>query len=501
MSDETMSSENEQAEAAPEESLERPGGLDIIDKLLIALALVVALVHCTQIGARIGGEGGMTITPADMLLPIAFVLLLIDRIRKRDYMFWKVIPLPAALLIVWSAASIFLATRVLQRPDFEIYGNLTGGIKDIIQLLQLFIAVYLIYHVLFRSPERIRLLMWTLFAGAVISVGWAWMQYMSESTAMEVRAGFDNRNVFAGYLALIIPLVLGYSLISRQKILSVLSALLAIAALGVITSGGQFIALSLGIVVVAWLANRYAAVPVMLALLAGFMFVLPLMPRDNQFLIYESLALYRVDDTADALEGRQEWAQEDAGSRLAALRELRRRVAIGDYPEDEELRDLVRQLPGESDYAWPWQQRFQEWQSAMNIVIEYPLFGVGAGAYQDNINRFWRRGIPLPEKFPGRSLMENGALGMYPVRAAVSGLPGMVFLVWLIFGSLGRAATALKEREGIMRGLAAGCFGAIISMAIAGLFTDFLVRGLGITFAIVITLTAISAMKQEKSES
>ena len=95
------------------------------------------------------------------------------------------------------------------------------------------------------------------------------------------------------------------------------------------------------------------------------------------------------------------------------------------------------------------------------------------------------------------------------VWGASAGVPFLLILFWLILRgavsagnvclSGARVADDAGETDGV-RGLAAGILGSLAALVILGLFMDpFLVRGLGITVALVLALAqAVETAKAER---
>ncbi len=153
--------------------------------------------------------------------------------------------------------------------------------------------------------------------------------------------------------------------------------------------------------------------------------------------------------------------------------------------------DLVQ----EGEYSWKWQQRYKEWQAALNMAARSPLFGVGAGAYQRNVNAFY---YEMP-KYP-KNLMEPDALSFYFVWAASAGIPFLLICAAMALGAATGAARGLAALEApVDRGLAAGVLGALAALAVACVFTSPFVRGGGVTLALVLALGTVlgTARKEE----
>lgn len=481
--------------------------------LAVAAALLV-LVHATQWGLRatpaqkdasLVDRVVSRLTAADLLLAAAFALWCADTVRKRAWRRVSHLPAPAALFVAWAALSLIPALK--GREGREILVKPFDGAVEVLQLAEYLVAAYLVFRWAARRTRGAAALMAALFVATTANVGLALWQYLRPAeavSAMRVAGAFGNRNVLAGYLALAAPLLMGYALGARCWALRAWAGLIALASLLVVTAGGPFAGMVLGLLIVLYLHRRWLIVPVGAAVIVLLVGVFPHhTPRRNDLLLYESVALYRTEDRAGALGTRLAEARAKAAEHRGGVLRLTRAL-FGEAPLDRaELRRLADALPTEADTSWPWQQRYQEWQAAANMVVASPLFGVGAGSYQANVEAYrqYAGGQPLPAKMAGVNLMEEDALSLYAVWAACLGLPGLFLLFWLVLRHAVAAAEALAAEDAGVRGLALGCTGALAALAVSGVFTDFLVRGVGFTLSLVLALAAaaIDAARSEQT--
>jgi hypothetical protein len=462
--------------------------------IVVAMLVAVALLSCTQWGfdaaslikssasndvAQVkSAVPKLRLTGADIMLWLAFAIWALHTVLERRWEWLKALPVPAVLLIAWTILSLSARLKGEASAELTMAQYRRDGIKEFVQFVEFFAVAYLMYAWAARRKEALKWIMMASMGGATIAVVWAWAQYLmpsSKLTAMQVGAGFDDRNVLGAYLALTIPLLVGYGLWSSSRLMLVWALALAAGALCVTLAGGQYVAMSVGILIVMYLWRPYGMAVAALAVILAFAWLFPHLPRKNNEILLDSVALYRTEDLSGSIQ-------------LAKLSDVRKMAKETD-PEYGNMYEA---------YSWPWQQRWKEWQAAGNMICAFPLFGVGAGGYQNNVNMFCNKGMAIP-KFP-RNLMEPNALSTYTVLGASLGLPALLFLFWLTLRSLVGAVTGLKRALEPWRGVAAGCIGALTAFAIAGIFTNFLVRGVGITLAVVLALGATvgSLARQEK---
>jgi len=114
------------------------------------------------------------------------------------------------------------------------------------------------------------------------------------------------------------------------------------------------------------------------------------------------------------------------------------------------------------------------------MIADNPLLGVGAGNYQLNIGRpdYWGY-------LPNAKKTEPDTNNLYLVLGGSLGLAGLVAFVAVLVRFTALAVSGARRRDPMMTGLAA----ALVSLAVANLFTALLVRG--VTVAWVAALAAI----------
>lgn len=116
-----------------------------------------------------------------------------------------------------------------------------------------------------------------------------------------------------------------------------------------------------------------------------------------------------------------------------------------------------------------------EQQAALNVVRANPLFGAGAGSYQDRVGQAYGSLGRVDEQ-----RNEPNALNGYLLTAATTGLLGLAVLLLLYGSYLGQA------RRAVMAGGApwtAALLGAMAALALITLATNPWVRGLSVVIA------------------
>ncbi len=265
----------------------------------------------------------------------------------------------------------------------------------------------------------------------------------------------SNRNVLGAFLALTLPLAFGLALFHPNFLVKLWMMLVVLAGLSIVLSGGAFIAIGVGLVLVGAMRGSKTAGATLLLLGLMLLVVYPRLPRQNQKVILDSLMLKKTTDL------------------------------YGSLPAPMTGKDI----PEESQ----WQQKYREWQAALNAISLNPLVGVGLGYYQQNINAYYDMDLDEEEDYytvpkeAGVNYMEPDSNNYYLVTAVEMGIPGLLLVCWMIahFSRLSGAAYVTKAHP-LRRALAAGLCGSMAGFAVGSLFTVMLVRGLAITVVLIL---------------
>ena len=276
---------------------------------------------------------------------------------------------------------------------------------------------------------------------------------MAPATPKEVGSK-SNRNVLGAFLCLVLPLTFGLYLFHPNWFVKLWMLVVTLVGLGVVLSGGAFFAISAGLLVVA--AMRRGSTVFLTLLLLGLVFLVayPKLPRENQKVILDSLMLKKSSDLYGCMPA------PTTGKGIPA--------------------------------AGQWQQKYTEWQAALNAISLNPYVGVGLGHYQKSINAYYGTDLDededyyLIDKPAGVNYMEPDSNNHYLVLAAEAGIPAMLLLVWIITHFTRCASRAfVAGKPGFGRALAAGLCGSMVAFAIGSIFTVMLVRGLAITLVLI----------------
>jgi len=476
---------------------------------LVVVTYLIVIFHPTQealnLGRLLAPAGAKAspvyVTAADVLIGIGFVLCLIHLALKhggwRSLLprgpVWRRVPLPVGLMLAWMALSLVPALKGAAAEEITI--GKASALKEVLQFLEYFVAAYLLFVLTLRAaqdPQKmVRRVALALCGVGALVVVWAWFLYLRKGDVTAMHVGlpgrFSNRNVLGGFLTLMLPVMWGVALWERSVPLRIGLVLVVVAGLGVTLAGGAFVAISVALLVLAYLRHRWLFVGTAAALALIALVALPRLPRSNLDILVDSVALYRSDDPYGTLK-------KDVRE-IKSTVDKKRRSLFMKIMNKEDI-DLASDLLDESDYSWKWQQRYKDWQIGLAMMRLSPLFGVGVGAYEHNFNTFYS--LYRVPKY-SEDLMEPDALSFYVVRGAELGAPFLLLFLWLLldFGSAG----VRLHRHGpspFHKGFGIGVAAALIAFAINSVFTDMLVRGVGVTFIILLALsTAASRITAE----
>lgn len=314
--------------------------------------------------------------------------------------------LPALLLVALAAASWSVSTaKAYSGPEFL---RLAGGV-----------ALFMAVAAFFRTRGRLQLLTDVLVGIVILACLLGFVNYQATTTGGQgIIASFSNRQLFAGFLALLAPLMIALSfaeLSPTRKVAVQVASVLSCAGLLLAQTRSAWIGLVVGLVVFAVLSaqngqregrrsgnRKVAIVPVVVLMVAATGLFLALSRTSGQI-----------------------------GERAATLTTASKQTTF-----------LERQ---------------GLWRGAMKMIGERPLLGFGIGAYPFAQAQFSGVGRPadlVAERGP--SLMEM-AHNEYLQLAAEIGVPGLIAYLAMLGMFLATMLGALKTKSaGLSRALIIG---------------------------------------------
>lgn len=393
---------------------EQSGGT--LQRIIDAGLILILLAAPTQYSFEVAE--GVYLSIVDPMIWIVFALWGIDVLRTRAIRSVRLPPLTIILFIAMGFLSIMRAMQVM------------ASLKDLFQLVEYFIAGYLLFYHRARSPQHLRRMLAVFVGVAALIVLGGVVQYFNGSIDdFDVRGSFGNRNVYGGFLAIILPLCFGLALYDSRLWVRIGCVVVVLAGLVTTLSGGSLVAIMIALLALAIMRHVTVFIACAAVLCTGIVFVLPELPRMNNDILFESIALY----------------------------------------------------PNGYDVG----TRYTEWQAAVVMTEENPLLGVGIGNYQANIGQYYGT-LPSPAV-----KLEDDSQNMYLVIASTMGLPGLALFIAILAGHA-RAALQLyfRSNDPLQQGLCLGLAGALFAFALNCLWTPLLVRGIGVPLAFLLALIA-----------
>lgn len=427
----------------------------LIKRFFPVIALLALFLAPSQFCVSVAG---VRITPADLLLPLAFVLAFVSAGVR------MLVPtLENALFLVFVAIS-------------AICGADRGeGVKEFVQILLYFYAAERIFSTLLASGEkyvRISSLVFLASGGVILTI--AVIQYFLPDSAefplclrtgLSVRGAFGNNNVLCGYLSLLLPFSFAF-MCSKDCLRSVgdkasgcsclgvmcgaagchaSSRLLCIvcrvvlflmvpAGLFVMFSGAAFVAVVAAMSVIAFRRNAIAGVGCAILITVAFFYLAPLLPRDNFTSLVQSTEIYHSDSG-----------------------EVK-------YSED----GILTWNAGEPT------RRYPEWQAALMMSFERPFVGIGPGMYQKQVGPYFDM-IPR-----ATGPCEPDIQNMYLVMVSSMGYPALIAFLTMLCSAI------CKGQSGDVAGVAAAF--AVAAFAVTAIWHPLLVRGIGIPLVFMLSL-------------
>ena len=429
---------------------------------------------------------------------------------------------PAQALAVVAVALVALARS---RPlSFD-------AVKEPAQLAEYFLVAFFVF-VNVAETHDLRLLLLAFAAATAGVVLWAAVHYLSVPSAFDVRGSYANRNLLGAFLAVALPVLYGLALHARRWRSRIPLLAIVLLGLAVTLSGGALLVTLVVLGVLSALRGQRAAVPFALFVCLAVLLAPSLLPRPHHTDSLFSSVAVTVDDNF-LLSDRQLVAR--ARELLHPTRKIPADKS-GDLvlPQPRPLdarrlmrllgdrRDLIGQesdLYGEIELtvhnAFTPQQldsypldapriavRYQRWDAAVacaRALARRPLdalCGRGIVPYHETLKPFMTRrlqyrtderevyNIAAPEPFTHSLWLKTLVL---------TGLLGLLALAWLVASFLARAVRLYREAHSeLALGTALGAIGGILGFALAGLFTETIVRGIGMPFVFVLATVAIT---------
>lgn len=330
--------------------------------------------------------------------------------------------LPALLLVVLGGISYLTsAEKALSSTEFL---RLTCGV-----------GLYFVVAAFFRGRERLQLLTDVLVGVVILATVLGFVNYQSPTTGGEgIIASFGNRQLFAGFLVLVAPLMLALSFAeqsSGRKVAAQIATVLAFAGLLLAQERSAWIGSLVGLLVLTALIWRYRESDGNLG-------------RGRSMLVVPAVLVVCATGVFLVLSRTAPQIQERAAT-LAA--------------------------PGEDA---SWNERVQQWGGTTRMIAERPLFGWGIGTYPVAQAAFVKGLRPAKLIRSGGPSLQEMAHNEYLQLTAELGLLGLLAYLGVLGAFFATALRAVSSRRsglarlvlmGAMAGVAAQMVDAVSNPA------------------------------------
>lgn len=431
------------------------------------LTLLMVVFTPTQIGIRVGGikksiirvdsagqevtavkeEGGFHVTPGDAFLAITF--------------------------LVWAAATVLGGRPRPVRPPFPAAFVFVGivlasalhaaergpGLREFAQLAAYFIAGWVVLANCIDTRRRLRAAvdLFTIVTAAIVLIALCQYRAAASGNAFKVAGLFENRNVLGAFFAFSLPFLFVLGLYEERLWQRFALFLTAAVGLGVTLSGGALLGAAVGILFSSALHSRRALIATIAAGTLGVLLVprLASLPRHSD-VVLSSIRPYLQSNFLDRRKGEP-------------------------------------QLLGEPVVA----VRYTHWYVATRLIrkhLRFPFLGTGPGTYHRNLSDAYKdAGIEKPsgqtDDVSGFNITadEPDSFNMFLVLLAESGPLALAALLWLGLSLLGQGVrNHFESKDKFGRALGLGTAAAVVGAALCGVFSNILVRGVGMPFIFVV---------------
>ena len=480
------------------------------------LALLGVLLHPTQITVRQwadlavsragAGEGlvnaipAVNVTLSDLCFLAGFLVWFPLRWYQGKLLKWvRSYPVPLVALFLVGVLSMVPFLKSAPAWATPPVMEASRGAKQLVQFFLFFVCAFVLLADYLSDPRwRTRILIGFVVAATIVGLTGLseYLQLRPPSpenqragaitSALHIDASFgfegeaagaherigtrSNRNVLGAWLTLALPLLwAGFLFIRNSGWKLTMLALTALGAL-LLLHGGLWLLAMIALLTLAYLHGRIAFGATAAGLFVFFGLLFWQAPQQPDQVMLDSLMLRRTTDRF----------------RTLPVYSINPELDRSGQPAD------LRKAP----YS-PWEQKYIQWQPSLLALARNPLFGVGLGNYQRNINAFYADkdfgayGMPKASM----DLMEKGGNALYAVWVAETGLVGMFAVIWLFLAFIRRgvksARQAWRRDDHLAAMFKTGASVAIGAAALGGFFTNYWVRGLGyaLVFALALAWT------------
>jgi hypothetical protein len=495
----------------------------------LGLTLLLILVMANQVGFTLAVGGvRLPVTLADVVLGLAFLAVVLHVFARRP----RDVRLPPASAFVLVGAAIVALLRTDERM---------AAAREVLQLIEYVLVAWFVFVNVAKSSDLKPYL--AAFAAATgIAILWGGVQYLTQKSALHVRAGFlsGNHHVLGAFLAMALPFFYGIALYARTW--RVRGALLVMVLLGLAINldGGTLLVTVVVLAILSGIRGQRALVPYLVFVGLALTVGPRILPRPNHTdTLVSSVAVYVDDNYLLSDEQLRERAEEllhptkpipldktgeemavpaprplDA-ARLLRLLNQRRGLTREEGRLQIEAMRAVAKLSDRERAVYPLNEsqvarRYQRWNAAIVAAratdMPQKRQSKAEGAMDFVLGRGFRPYHEIVKPFMGERLQyRTDEPEVFNVAAPEPfthnqwlktfiqmGVVGTLALAWLVLGGVGQSCRLYRAAHGeLALGASLGVLGGLLGFAFGGLWTEVLARGLAIPFVFLLAVVPV----------
>ncbi len=439
------------------------------DAAVYLLTLSVPLGSLLELGGEDQSQS-LTISPTEGLVALLLVGWAARALARRRLVI-PMTPLLVPLLVM-------LATVVFSSQHATAFSL---SIKETLKWVEL-LLVYLYVVAEMGTTRQVGTLLGFLFAAALIEdfigLGQFVLGIGPETFAigrfMRAYGTFEQPNPYAGYLGMLLPLMLTFLLARpgrRARNAAIVVLLLTVAAIGASLSRGAWVGIGLAVAAMMLFWSRRSRLLLAGSLIAatplGALAFLNMLPAELTTRLATALDYFRFIDVTQEIPTPDNWA-------------VLERVA--------------------------------HWQAALNMIAANPIFGVGAGNYPAVYEQYmvpgWIEALGHAHNYYLNVAAEMGLSGLavYLLLLAVAFLS---VIRWLLRGSgdggqgsgLASPIPSPLAPDPVARAVLLGVLGTLVATSVHNLFDNLFVHGMGIQIGMVLAMAQVAATSLAETAS
>jgi O-antigen ligase len=391
--------------------------------------------------------GAFDVTSTDVLVGFIMATWVARSIAERRLVLRAGPTIGMAVLLL--GAELLAATTATSFPT---------SLKEMIKLAELIaMALYAATHL--RSAADARFVAWGLIAAGVAEAGVGLFQFATGRGPESFQIGpfiraygdFAQPNAFAGYMALVLPFSLAWSLFpGRGRPFAMGATLFLTAALLASLSRGAWLGTALGVAAMSLAWTRHAK----RVLAAGVGLIIFLIPAAKVGIVPASVA-----------------------DRLT--------VILDNYW----VFDVQTVQPDSG--TWAIVERMAHWQAGWAMAMAHPLVGVGPGNYEtvypDYFLTTWVEPLGHAHNLYLNMFAELGVVGLLAFLAFTIAIFVRIIQGWRLTTHVGERRIG-RHDAAIRRATLLAALGAAVTFSVHNTFDNMFIHGMGVQFGLILGL-------------